>query len=137
MRYLFGTIIIFVHLSVHASMPVIDAAAIAKMLVMIDRLKQQYTQMKDDFAESQLQSGVLSDQLSSIMGAYPFGDIYNTINDKSERAWLPNSVEEFEDMLRFGFNPGDLADRYAYYQEKFPAISEDKLSLISTICVLT
>jgi hypothetical protein len=112
---------------VYASMPVIDAAAIAQIVSVYDQLRDQYKRMKEQLDEATFQSGVLTDQLDSIIGENPFGDIYNSNDDKESRAWAPDSIEEFEDMIQYGFNPGDLADRYAYYQEKFPGTDPETI----------
>lgn len=127
MRKLFLSVCFLFNANSYATTPVIDQAAIAKIGVMINELEAQYDQMREHFKESQLHTGFLSDQLSSITGKNSYSDIYNNAADKQARAWAPNSIEEFEDMVQHGFNPGDLADRYAYYQEKFPAADIDSI----------
>lgn len=92
---------------------VYDPEAVAQMLAVYNELKDHYKHLKE-------QTGLMGEQLDSIIGSNPFGDLHNSSADKQYRIWAPNSIQEFEDMLSEGFNPGDLADRYAYYQDKFP-----------------
>lgn len=120
MRKLILSVICLFNFNAYAATPVIDAAAIAKIGLMIDELEKQYQQLIE-------QTGFLEGHLESITGKNIFSDLYNTSQDKQARAWAPNSIEEFEEMVEYGFNPGDLSDRYAYYQEKFPGIEPDHI----------
>ncbi len=128
MRKLFIIIIIIFHEKTYATgMPVIDATAIGQIILMIEELQRQYDQMTEHLEVTQINSDYLFDQLESITGKNEFDSFYNTSSDKQARVWAPNSIEEFEDMVDHGFNPGDLSDRYSYYQEKFPAIPADTI----------
>jgi hypothetical protein len=99
-----------------AAMPVVDNVAIANIVLMLDELEAQYDKMTLQLKEAEKHSGFLS-------GKNAFSDLHNTTVDKQAREWAPDTIEAFEDMIASGFNPGDLADRYAYYQTKFPALS--------------
>ncbi|MGA2655154.1 MAG: type IV secretion system protein [Gammaproteobacteria bacterium] len=105
---------------VAAVTPVVDHLAIQKILLMLNQLEDQYDRMKDQLDEAKLHTDFLS-------GENSFSDIYNTDKEKHAREWAPNSIEDFEDMIAQGFNPGDLADRYEYYQYKFPGIDIDQI----------
>ncbi len=120
MRNITLILLICYHFTAHAMTPVIDEAAIIKIGFMIDELKAQYEQMQKHFNEAQIHTDLLS-------GKNAYSDLYNSNADKDTREWAPNSIEEFEDMVNHGFNPGDLEDRYTYYQTKFPAVDLDKI----------
>ena len=115
MRKLVLMILFIYNLSLQAATPVVDYVAIEKILLMLSELEDHYKKMEEQLVEAKLHTGLLS-------GKNLFSDTYNTDKDKNAREWAPDSIEDFEDMINLGFNPGDLADRYEYYQYKFPSI---------------
>ncbi len=112
---------------VYAATPVIDNVAISKMVSMLSELDKQLSQMQTHYEEALMQSGILTNQLSAMTGENLFSDIYNNTQVKDARVWAPNSIEEFEEMLKNGFNPSDFLDRYEYYLQKFPAIAMEQI----------
>ncbi len=110
-QLIFGTMLFC--FNAYAVTPVIDAKAILEIGLVIEELQEQFL--------------IMEKQLIAVIGENAYDELFNTATDKSKRVWAPNSIEEFEDMVENGFNPGDLADRYAYYQEKFPSLDSDQI----------
>lgn len=120
-------IMLLFSLPIYAVTPVVDYMAIEEIVAMLTQLKSQYEKMKEQLAQAELHNTHLSTHLPSLTGENAFSDILNSNHDKAARVWAPDSIDDFENMLTNGFNPGDLEDRYTYYQEKFPAIEADKI----------
>lgn len=119
-KYIFLLGLFFNYHITYAATPVVDYLAIDQIILTINELEKHYRKMEDQLKEAQMQTSLIS-------GENTFSDLYNSNTDKRAREWAPDSIEEFEDMVESGFNPGDLSDRYAYYQAKFPAVELDKI----------
>jgi hypothetical protein len=100
--------------------------ASSSLTSVLDQANLEQAKLLYDEVDEQL--NVLVEQVEAITGETTYGDLINDELDKLQRQWDYDLVDEFNDMVEAGYNPGDINDRMKYYAELYPEADLDDIN---------
>lgn len=113
--------------SLHAVAPVIDMAAISKMVEQIKHMKSQLDLMRSTYTNAKSQLDTLNNLKQQNVGSYGFGSLDNGFD--SLQSWQ-SSADNWNDALKniSGGNKERYAELVKAYEAAHPGLSEVELS---------
>lgn len=126
-RIVMAAILFSSSLPLHALAPVIDAAAIAKLVEQIRQMKSQLDVLKNTYENSKSQLDSLNNLKQLNSGSYGFGDLDNGLD--SLQSWQ-SSADNWNDALRniSGGNQERYAELVKAYEAAHPGLTDAELN---------